>query len=571
MNTLPDTELDLDKLFLPGWAKEGPSAKRYEHFQGERPREDRDGRDRRGPRRDFGGGQRPRSPQGDSRGPRRDGGGGRKPDFQGGRGKFGGPRRDNRFAPPPAPAPLVEVNLTLTPDDNGVDSLARQIKTTGRAYPLFDIARIILQKPERYTVTFSVKKNAEGKLVQPLFVCALDDTLWLSEDEVVAYALGKHFNTFYQAERTATEPPKGTYTFVGQCGLSGVVLGPPNYHDYQTRLHKLHAEKFSKMPFDQFKSRVKIVKDEAVVKKWIEDLSWKTEYVCMNLPEPLRLQSMDEVEKHFRQVHKETIIKPVESHTLNGLAARSLRSPQLVRLVRERWEEQRRFPLQIATVLSQQFASRGLQFFKVNKTVTHVSVARPSFLDLETTPVSESIRRIFQYINEHSKCSRRQLIESLAPSPQIIPVAPSGAGERQEASGDGQNPAAPIAPSPSPLATEEQTAIIADLHWLVHQGHVIEFANGTLDTAKKPLPKPPKPAKTGERQAASGDGQKPEAPVADSPSPIASTEPVAEATPIVTAAESETSMLSEAPGEEPVLSSPETSPTPAESASATTE
>jgi hypothetical protein len=42
--------------------------------------------------------------------------------------------------------------------------------------------------------------------------------------------------------------------------------------------------------------------------------------------------------------------------------------------------------------------------------------------------------------------------------------------------------------------TPEQTAVIADLHWLVHQGHVIEFANGVLETAKKPKPRPePKP------------------------------------------------------------------------------
>src|SRR5207247_3029193 len=33
----------------------------------------------------------------------------------------------------------------------------------------------------------------------------------------------------------------------------------------------------------------------------------------------------------------------------------------------------------------------------------------------------------------------------------------------------------------------------SDLHWLIHQGHVIEFANGTLETAKKPLPRPSKP------------------------------------------------------------------------------
>ena len=356
---------------------------------------------------------------------------------------------------------------------------------TGRAYPLFDIAQMILQKPERHTVVFNTKKNAEGKPVQPLFICALDDTLWLSEDEAVAHVLRKHFATFYQAERTATQPPKGTYTFVAQCGMSGVILGPPNHHDYQNQLRKLHSERFSRMPFEEYKSRVRIVRDEEVVKKWVDDQSWKTEYVCLNLPEPLRMPTMEAVEKHFRETHKENIIKPVESHALNGAAARSLRSPELVRLVRSVWEDQRRFPLQIATVLSQQFASHGLQFFKVNKTLTHVCIARPHYLDMTATPVSEGVKRIVDYINANSKCSRRQLVEALAPSPAPTAVAPAATEPAAAAQPDSAQP------------TSEQTVVIADLHWLIHQGHVIEFANGILETAKRPLPKPePKPAPT---------------------------------------------------------------------------
>ena len=224
------------------------------------------------------------------------------------------------------------------------------------------------------------------------------------------------------------------------------------------------------------------MRDEEVVKKWVDDQSWKTEYICLNLPEPLRLGNMEAVEKHFREAHKDNIIKPVDSHTLSGAAARSLRSPELLRLVRSVWEDQRRFPLQIATVLSQQFASHGLQFFKVNKTVTHVSVARPHYLDLEATPVSEGVKRIVDYINAHARCNRRQLVEALAPtpaSPTPDPTAP------------GATPAA--APTESDKPTTEQTAVIADLHWLIHQGHVIEFANGNLETAKRPLPKPVKP------------------------------------------------------------------------------
>jgi hypothetical protein len=376
---------------------------------------------------------------------------------------------------------LPEIAVTFLADEKGVEQIARQIKVTGRAYPLFQIAELVLQKPERYSVQLATKKKADGTVAQALFVCALDDSPWLSEDEAVAHVLKNHFATFYQAERIATEAPKGVYTFVAQCGLSGAILGPPNYHDYQNQLRKLHAEKFSRMPFDVYKSRVKIVKDEAVVKKWIEDQSFKTEYNCLNVAEPLKLASLEEVEKHFRATHKDSIIKSVETFTIAGVPSRSLRSSGLQRLVRGEWEHQKHFPLQLATKLSQQFASHGLQFFKVNKTVTHVSVARPQFLDLETTPVSESIKRIVEFINKTPKGSRKKLVEALAPTPKaptVIEVKPEEAK-------------APIAAEP----TTEQTAIISDLHWLIHQGHVLEFADGRLETAKKPAPKPVKPEK----------------------------------------------------------------------------
>jgi hypothetical protein len=169
------------------------------------------------------------------------------------------------------------------------------------------------------------------------------------------------------------------------------------------------------------------------------------------------------------------IVKQVETTRMTGTASRGIRSPDLARLVRLGWDDQRRFPLQIATVLSQQFAARGLQFFKVGKTITHVAVARPHFLDMEATPVSEGVRKIVDYINAHPKVNRRDLLAALAPA-----TTPA----------DGAS-TAPEHAEPTP----EQTAVIGDLHWLIHQGHVIEFANGTLETAKKPAPKPPKPEK----------------------------------------------------------------------------
>jgi hypothetical protein len=553
MSNVSDLDLNLENLFQPAWAQGKTESNRFEKFTGnegvkpERQFSSKPG-ERRAPRRDGpggGGGER----RGGFGGPPR--GGGSK--FGGGdrKGGFrGGDRRDEpRRERPEPPAPLPELNVAFIPEERGVEQLSRQIKVTGRAYPLFQIALLILQKAERYSVQLTKKKS--DSTAQPLFLCALDDSPWTSEDEAVAHVLKNHFATFYQAERTPTEPPKGVYTFVAQCGLSGAILGPPNYHDYQNQLRKLHAEKFSRMPFEMFKARVKIVKDEAVVKKWIEEQSFKTEYVCLNVPEPLKLATLEDVEKHFRATHKDSIIKPVETLTVAGLPSRSLRCAGLQRLIRQEWEHQKFFPLPIATKLSQQFAHYGLQFFKVNKTVTHVSVARPTFLDLETTPVSENIKRIIDFINGNAKCTRKKLIEALAPTPKVVkapaaetpaPVAPVAEGEGASAPAPTQ-PAKPAEPQ-APEATPEQTAVLVDLHWLIHQGAVLEFADGRMETAKKPAPKPVKPekkaAKPAEGETATVTETVPPAEVAaelaaEAPAP---TEPVAEA-PVETPAPAE--------------------------------
>jgi len=220
-------------------------------------------------------------------------------------------------------------------------------------------------------------------------------------------------------------------------------------------------------------------------------------------------------------------------------------------------------------------AGHGLQFFKVNKTVTHVCVARPHYLDLQESPVSEGLQRIVEYVRTHEGCSRKDLVEALAPTPPPAEGAPqknenvsspAAAPEDIAASPSPAN-AQPGDPAPATPSTEsastkvevkptsEQTAVVGDLHWLIHQGHVIEFANGRLESAKKPKPRPepkPKRAPTGAspvaRPAEGSPESEPKAVTVEGPA-VASTEesrvmPVEEAT----AAPTEPASKTEEPG-----------------------
>ncbi len=566
MSNVPDSNFDLETLFLPAWAQKSASVNQFANFNG-----DTEG----GDRRRFRGGDQ-RSDRGPRRGPPGGGGGGGgRGQGQGGGRSQGGQGGFNR-GPRPGGAPqgrfaeerrerepevqLPQIETSILPEEKGVESLARQIKLTGRAYPLFDIGHLILKKPERYNVEFKVIKKADGQVAQTMVLCSLDETLWLSETDAMNHILDRHFGTFYQSEKIPSDPPKGVFTFVAQCGISGTVLGPPNYHDYQTKLRKLHTERFHNMPFEMFKARVKIVKDEAVVKKWVEDQSFKTEYICLNVPEALRLTSREEVENHFRATHLATVVQKLETYTLNGVAARALPYGPFAALARRAFEEQRRFPLRVVTALSQSFAHHGLQFFKVDKTVTHVAVSRPHFLDVNVTPVSTGVKAVLNFIDTHANTTRKKLVEALAPTPAaakpaapvapvapavpapvaVAPVAPVEGAEAAAASETPAAPAAPVAPVPTapeaPALTAAQSAVIGDLHWLIHQGHVIEFANGVLETAKQPAPRPPKPApkvqaQPKEKPAVEGAAATPA--VAPEVAAVAAAEVAAPATPVV--------------------------------------
>lgn len=524
MSNTPEINLDLDLHFLPSWAQESATVNRYAGYSGDSegrsgggdfrgPRRDGPRRFDRPPRRDA---PRPEGgrPPGGSGAPGGPGGPGgfRRPDDRGaGRPGFGprGPRpgggpRDRGPREDRPPVALPELRLELIPDEAGVDSLARQIKLTGRAYPIFEIAHLILRKPERYQLVFATLKKPAGEVSQGLWTCNLDETVWLSEADAVRHVLTKHFDTFYQTEKIAAEAPKGVYTFVAQCGMSGVVLGPPNYHDYQNKLHKLHQDRFARVPFDVYKSRVRIVRDEAVVKQWVEDQSWKMEFNCLNVPEPKKLSTRDEVEQHFRQVHLANIIQCVDRFSVANPQSRELLPGPMQALARRVLDDQRRFPIDVVHSLSQQFSKRSLQFFKVNKSVTHVAIARPRFLDLEASPVSDGVRRIVDFINAHPKCNRKQLMEALAPSPTPVPEVPV------EAVAEGAAGSVPAAGEAIPApANPVRDSIVRDLHWLVHEGHVIEFATGELDTAKKPLPKPPRPEPVAKPVAAQAPAEVP--------------------------------------------------------------
>ena len=214
-----------------------------------------------GDRRGGGGGGDRRGGGGDRRGGDRRGG-----DRGGGRGGRFDRREDDRPRhEPPAPG----VTASIEPSDPAVRGLVKHIKESFRTFPLADLAKMILHSRDRYQVRFRAAEDG-GKFYQ----CQGDSSLWLTREEAVSHLLtSEAIGQYYTVEEVDTGAPAGNFNVVAVCGMSGVILGPPNHHEYQRNVARLHAERFSNMALERFKSRVVMEKDEEVIEKWKQEVS----------------------------------------------------------------------------------------------------------------------------------------------------------------------------------------------------------------------------------------------------------------------------------------------------------
>ena len=387
------------------------------------------------------------------------------------------------------------------------------LKQSTRAYAFFDIARLILNKPERHLVKLAGKPAANCTRA-PLWMVLPSENPFLTRDEAIRLLLRRHANLLWKQIETPIDPPKGNFTFVNRCGITGELLGPPNYHEYQTRLVRHWKEQLSDMPFDRFKARVETSKAPETIKKWLDQMSSKTEYECRccvpapsevaptatpppaiaaaapvepasdaseaatsaspeqptpqtQPPPPAhepaaapRFATREEVEKHILANHLDKFITTATELQISGPASRRITHDAIHEAVRQAWETEYGFPLKTATSFQMRLRQDGFHFFKDRKGITYISRIRLKRFEAGQT-LTENIQKIVSFLRAHEGTTRKKLLAALAPTVEAAPATGP-------------------TPGTGPVPPPEEEQILRDLHWLIADGFVVELFNGRL-------------------------------------------------------------------------------------------
>jgi len=158
------------------------------------------------------------------------------------------------------------------PLEESLDLLAKEIMQTGRTYSVFDLAKVCLQGRDRFRAIFECKE-------QKFFRCREDDSIWLTKEEALRQLWrGAWLKKYYTEVETEAEAPSGSFQSVAKCGISGELLGPPNYHGYQQNIVTLHRERFGHMSLDAYKGKIVMERGEEAVEAWLESMKTVTKW-----------------------------------------------------------------------------------------------------------------------------------------------------------------------------------------------------------------------------------------------------------------------------------------------------
>ena len=430
-----------------------------------------------GPRRDFrgGGGGGPRRDEG-GRGEYRGGGGGRG-DFRGGYAAERGPYESPFYT------------VTFYPEDASFATLAKTIRSSCRTIELFEIARTVIAKLERFVVVLQRKAPAApaaapagapaatpegaarpapahvpGVKPAPLYISVPDNLPFDTEDAAIAHVLQKHIGQFFDIAEVEVDPPKGNFQIVNRCGVTGELLGPPNYHRYNQIVQQHYAARIHRMPFDLYRAKIESVRDPEVVNQWLEKMkkvtryTWKTAKPAAPAPAAatpaegeaapaapaeaaaLAFDTIEDARVHLLTHARDKVVRMSDGARFHGGQCENLPMGEIRRAIEGTLERQRRFPLDTANALRGRLRREGFTIFKKgSKGISYVCAVKRKFRVPGQT-FSDSINGLIAYIEAHPMVKANEL-----PAKFLGIQVPKG--EAKSAAAPAEAPASEAAPA----------------------------------------------------------------------------------------------------------------------------
>lgn len=346
-----------------------------------------------------------------------------------------------RFVERPKP---LEAEVKILPETKALGTIIRKLQSDVHAYKLKDLAYFFLNNPETILLKISPKVSEDGTAVK-FFQCKACGFASVDRNEVVEHVVAAHLSDYYETKEVEVEPPKGNFNCVAKCGLSGVLLGPPNIHEFNDVVKEMVRTRYPEMGEEQYRSHIEMVRDADAIEEWRKSATKRTVFFAKSAgganAEGAVGANRVEAEGEFKRTILPSLVDEPKNLLITAqVAAKSSYRP-LQWLVNDAVEAERRAPYGMCFALRGAFHHRKLKFFRANDARGPEFVTNLDLKEFDAEHAIDELKAAAKFVEEHPCCDKSEF--------------------------------------PATADFEKHLA------WLVSTGHVVAFTNGVYSKVEK--------------------------------------------------------------------------------------
>ena len=327
--------------------------------------------------------------------------------------------------------------ITVNPDKTILDTLKRGIRKSGISYSLEEINSAIIDKKNRLQITIEHLKE------ETFFITTFDNSVFYTKSKAINHIVEKGLKHVVDITETIGENPSGNFKNILKCPESEILLPPKSFHDFEAIIKTHLIEKKIKLNYNNYLNKLITVEDEITINEWKNTPLKKLIFTTRELGSTKRsFNSIEAVQGYISSTETNQFIKTNKVIKIKGDSIDNFEK-DLAGFISDFLKNSYQWKKDLFFNTLINFKKSGFYIFKYGpKNYLFAAGQKPK--TIEITKISENCVKIVKYIQ---KTEPIKIISILSQS-----------GEMKL----------------------EKNQILVELKWLVKEGYVKEFSDGTI-------------------------------------------------------------------------------------------
>jgi|MEHZ01.5.fsa_nt_MEHZ011592058.1_8 hypothetical protein len=330
--------------------------------------------------------------------------------------------------------------LIITPDTKVLSKLKNQIRKTGISYSMDEISSTISSKLERIQIKI---EHLEDKKEERFYETNFDGFIFNTKRKAIEHIMNKGLSSIVTIYNETNGTPNGNYITILKCPITDKLLPPKSFHNFKDIVNEhLISNKISNN-YENYVAKLVVVDDLDTINLWKETPLSKSVY-CLKKYEnnEKKFSSLESLSNYIEVLKTDQFIKSHKFITVREGNVMNLEK-DLITYMEDFMKSSNKWKKDLFFNILINLKKSGFHIFKYGvKNHLYATGIKPKSIQL--SGLSDICVKITKLINSTKAMKKGEVLNSIG-SQKV-----------------------------------KKDFILNELKWLVREGYVREFSNGTI-------------------------------------------------------------------------------------------